>query len=289
VGPARAAIAPGAIMRCAFTLVELLVVVAIIVVLLALLTPALDKAIYEAEMTECAANMKAVCTAVNLYAVDYKRWYPKRDYTDNRSFNLAGTFIGGAPLDTRPRLMPYVSLNKMLQDPFILRPADISPEASPPSSHTYSSYWLWFGWQLVTRSPGMKKLGDRMTWTEPTGTTYLFDTMMSDGQAIYMTAPMWIQASHQDRNQRLQNTPVQNGIHTWGIATYSLWTLGDVQPSITMDCNYLKVDGSAMRLDNLTFETATQTHDERLVTVPERVDGGEPNGSDGNIKNYLPR
>src|SRR5438876_557647 len=47
-------------LRAAFTLIELLVVVTIIVVLLALLTPALDRAIYQAELTVCAANQHTV-------------------------------------------------------------------------------------------------------------------------------------------------------------------------------------------------------------------------------------
>ena len=44
--------------KSAFTLIELLVVVTIIVVLLAMLTPALDKAIYQAELAVCGAHKK---------------------------------------------------------------------------------------------------------------------------------------------------------------------------------------------------------------------------------------
>jgi prepilin-type N-terminal cleavage/methylation domain-containing protein len=272
-------------MRKAFTLIELLVVVTIIVVLLALLTPALDKAIYQAEMTQCAANMKATSTGVSIYTVDYQRWYPWRQFTDTRSFNLAGQFAGNQPLDTRPRLLPYLSLNKNLQDPFISEPADISIEGSPPSSHTYSSYWLWFGWPLMTGQPAMKKLGDRMQWVDPVdNVTHRFDVMISDGQAIHRTG-YWIQAGHQSRESRLASQRLQNGMPiTWGpFATFSLWA-GDIRPQLTMDCNYLHVDGSATRLDDMTYDAATQRHDERLVAMPERVDDG-----DANLRNYLPR
>ena len=50
--------------RAAFTLIELLVVVTIIVVLLALLTPAMDQAIYQGELTACGARLKAVASAI---------------------------------------------------------------------------------------------------------------------------------------------------------------------------------------------------------------------------------
>ena len=267
-----------------FTLIELLVVVTIIIVLLALLTPALDQAVYQAEMAVDAANMKATATGVGIYAVDYKRWYPWRQFTDSRSFNLGGTFIGGQPLDTRPRLMPYLTLNKNLQDPFIDNPVDISIEGSPPSSHTYSSYWLWFGWPLMNDQPAMKKLGGRMQWVDPDGFLHLFDTLISDGQAINRT-DFWTQASHPGREGRLTSSRMQNGMPiTWGpFATFSLWA-GDVRPQMTMDCNYLRVDGSATRLDDLVYDAATQTHDERLIAMPERLNDGDPN-----LRNYLPR
>lgn len=48
-----------------FTLIELLGVVVIIVVLLALLVPTMDKAIYEAELAVCAAQQKAIGAAGN--------------------------------------------------------------------------------------------------------------------------------------------------------------------------------------------------------------------------------
>src|SRR5688500_17775374 len=61
-----------------FTVVELLVVVTIVVMLLALLAPALDKAVYQAELTMCAARLKAHATSATVYAVDHRRRYLDR-------------------------------------------------------------------------------------------------------------------------------------------------------------------------------------------------------------------
>jgi len=267
----------------AFSLVELLVVITIIVVLLSLLAPAMDTAVYHAEMTECAANMRAVATSVGVYAADYRRWYPWRQYTDSRAMNLGGPNATGTSVDTRRRLIPYLSLNKNLVDPFCA-PVDLTYEGSPQAGpyHTYSSYWLWFGWTIDSRYPGMKKLGDRLMWTDVDGMKYAFDTLMSDGQAIHTTNG-GIQATHPDRDRRLGNTPAQNAVHTWGIGTHSLWA-GGIRPRLVMDCNYMRTDGSATRLDGLVYDAETQRHDERLVAIPERVNDSEPA-----FRNYLPR
>ena len=56
-----------------FTLVELLVVITIIVVLLALLAPALDKAIEQAERTVCASRLHAWGSAHSQYFFDNRR------------------------------------------------------------------------------------------------------------------------------------------------------------------------------------------------------------------------
>jgi len=62
--------------RRAFTLVELLVVVAVVTVLLALLAPALDKAVEQAERTLCASNQRHTTVAMNQYAIDMKQKFP---------------------------------------------------------------------------------------------------------------------------------------------------------------------------------------------------------------------
>lgn len=59
-----------------FTLVEMLVVVAIIVILAAISVPVFETAIKRAERTSCLSNMHNLGTAANLYADDYDDKYP---------------------------------------------------------------------------------------------------------------------------------------------------------------------------------------------------------------------
>src|SRR5687768_3278299 len=106
----------------AFTLVELLVVITIIVVLLSLMSPAIDKAMCQAELTKCGAQLKGFATGITTGAMDRRRAYPKR----------LGSF---QPIDLndpngndeRPELKAYLgvsSLNKWLNCPLTI-PVDI--------------------------------------------------------------------------------------------------------------------------------------------------------------------
>ena len=57
--------------RRAFTLIELLVVISIIAILMAVLMPALGYARKLARGERCRSNMRQMCLAMNLYALDH--------------------------------------------------------------------------------------------------------------------------------------------------------------------------------------------------------------------------
>lgn len=59
-----------------FTLVELLIVIAIIAILAALLMPSLSRAKEVSKKMECAQRMKQLGLATNNYIQDYENWFP---------------------------------------------------------------------------------------------------------------------------------------------------------------------------------------------------------------------
>lgn len=67
-----------------FSLIELLIVVAILAILIALLLPALNKAREKAFAIQCVNNMKNIGTALQLYANDTEYCMPlmvRKDFT----------------------------------------------------------------------------------------------------------------------------------------------------------------------------------------------------------------
>lgn len=96
--------------RHAFTMVELLVVIAVLTVLAAMLLPALQKSIYSARLVSCANNMKQINTGLLAYASDSRRCYPKRGGT---RYGLTA-FNDRTIFDIRPQMETVSSGNDQL-------------------------------------------------------------------------------------------------------------------------------------------------------------------------------
>jgi type II secretory pathway pseudopilin PulG len=60
--------------KIAFSLVELLVSIAVIALLISVLLPALGQARQQGRQARCAANLRQLAATLHLYAVDYRGW-----------------------------------------------------------------------------------------------------------------------------------------------------------------------------------------------------------------------
>jgi prepilin-type N-terminal cleavage/methylation domain-containing protein len=258
----------------AFTLVELLVVITIIVILLALLVPALDKAMYQAQLVQCAGRMKTLATGSNTYAFDYKRFYPYETPAppENRTVR-AGPRILVEMEDMRPLIRPYIfSINKVFNDP-LLKEVDFEPDLLPGQGFRAWADYNWFAsWGYAgPRGKIMRKIGDTMEFTNrSTGVTHRFMTLVGD-RNLRVNSQVHIQGSHPDQNGTMVEVVNPTRDVTGAFAVLSQWsrTRPDHEPTY-LDLNFAQQDESVIRYANVLFDHPDWDQDAPgLIPVPD--------------------
>ena len=74
-----------------FTLIELLIVIAIIAILASMLLPALQQARERARTTNCINNLKQIGTGISIYAGDFNGWFPYVPTANDNNYNTLNT------------------------------------------------------------------------------------------------------------------------------------------------------------------------------------------------------
>lgn len=262
--------------RRGFTLIEVLVVVAIIIVLLGLLIGSLQQALFEAEMRQCAESLKAIGAGTATYAVNQQGFYPARETgVKGHAWRIDKLAEPDPAIDHRPLLESAIGL-AVLQCP-MNQTVDIGPrnDESEPASRVYASYNLWFGLRYFdpdTGVPlrGMMKMGDRFEWR---GRSY--NVLAGDKNNLIETVPSSV-SSHPDRGGLLGNVAVQDEAtpipgeeqeegqeEGQGVRyTYSQWQGEGLRGEL--DLNYVQEDGAVGRFGSVK----AGDDDGRMAGVP---------------------
>ena len=92
-------------LRSAFTLIEMLVVIAIIAILVAILSPTISRAMENAKTTQCLSNIRQVGLALTNYAVDNRGYLPPVGSWGGQNvptwFNTIAPYLGSDVADIR--------------------------------------------------------------------------------------------------------------------------------------------------------------------------------------------
>ena len=199
--------------RIAFTLTELLVVITIIVILLALVAPAMDRAMYQAELAICGSRLHAIGGGVQAYALNYQRSYPYRTTIHQTGFpihviSMQANPPAGRIIDDRRVLQTFLSLNGHLNDPLA---GDVDLERSKPDTVTFATYVPWFGARYLG-DPGMLRIGQKLTWTSSDGSVQRRIGLLASDQNIFYTgnAAGASISSHPDHGGIMANELVQD-------------------------------------------------------------------------------
>ena len=266
--------------RTGFTIVELLVVITVIVVLLAVLAPALDKAVYEAELAVCGANLHGITQGLSTYAMENKRAYPFRDTITRGDTTMerpnvlaipaatsdAGNYAASQDgrLDDRPSLRNYVNAKAL--NCAVAGAVDL--ERTRETSLVSSSYALWYGWRYESSGErGLYRIGDRFTWQGET-----FEYLASDFLVVEPQNNIaW--GSHPDDTGRMINRRTQDGNNAGdsqdaATDTESYWLLFGTHRRGPVTASFAGADGSVQRYSDIRRDEESEADEPRLSRIP---------------------
>lgn len=239
-----------------FTLIELLIVVAIIAILAAILFPSLQKAKYLARLAVCTSDLRQQGLGLTMWADDNDgKWAERTVYSSgNRQPNL----LKSGSSDDRELFDKMLGGLQFTNCTFIGEPPyDI---ATVGGTFVLSGYEYWVGGAIDDSQPNsnLKRITDTMVWTSGT-TNYEFDILVADTDRR-RNASKSIELSHPDS---LGLAPLQ--LIDVGYKIYMYFSWDGLRG--TVDRNFLHTDGSVNRI--MKIEGATNSSwDSRLVRVP---------------------
>jgi prepilin-type N-terminal cleavage/methylation domain-containing protein len=273
--------------RMGFTLIELLVVVTIIVVLLALLTPALDRAITNAEMAACGATIKSLVSAGTIYAMDHARSYPSRGESawDSLTVKLVDDNGGVTVFDVPAQMRAYIGLDSFL-DPLgggvDLSAGSQRTGAKNGAPTLYSNYQVYFDWGRPTSHQvrSAKKVGQAMVFTPPDDARVRkFNILVADLDSRRARPDgVWdadVYSGHADKDGKLEQLIVEDKDNPFikdtplpigKVTTSWWWGFSPPHPIDAIrglaDYNYGWADNSVSRLNDVEID------DERCAKLP---------------------
>ncbi len=126
--------------RPAYTLIELLIVIALIGLLMAMLMPSLKRSMQLASSTACQSNLRELYRSLTMYRIDNSGWFPLPEEPSSES--ARPTENGSWFVKLHPTYMTDPLLLTCPDDPFGYRMADDRSQLRDPAVADFSSYGM---------------------------------------------------------------------------------------------------------------------------------------------------
>lgn len=252
--------------------------------LLSLLVPAMDKAMYQANLAACGSNLKGIASSVSAYAVASRQSYPDRNQNVNTQKQPHNLALNANTADDRLALEGYVETD-LLVDP-LCEKVNLARGETHPNSAVFASYNLYFGYGY-NGNGGMRKIGEKVTYTNNSASpprTYRFTVIAAD-QDVILSTLAWAHSSHPDadgimHNRYFQDQP-DNDRSIGGVGilapqmVLSWWESPRNHRRGPIEMNTAFADGSVTRYNGVEWDAGhpQEPSDERMVGVPEFSDG----------------
>lgn len=144
-------------MKKAFTLIELLIVVAIIAILAAIAVPNFLEAQVRSKVSRCLADMRSLATAIEAYTVDYNKPVTTWITTPGgRAISAQSVFYSDVTGAVSPRFIrlttPVAFMTSILRDPFVNSKVTIGANGSPTGEYDTYDYISSYDFDSVSDS-----------------------------------------------------------------------------------------------------------------------------------------
>ena len=275
-----------------FSLVELLVVVAIIVILVAIAAVAIDKALYAARLATCGTNLSAIAKGVSGYAASNKTRYPLRNAVINGWWPYVHLVShdsgnpGNPAYDDRPRFREFFPLDALV-DPLS---GEIDLEDTQKADGVAAVNYTGVGGTQTGTDVALANYAMMwgITFSQYGGTrmTRTTERLNFDGHKLTVLAAdingisgaghhgRFAYSSHADDDGRMQFAKSYNQ----GNLMWSEWRRINTgtgfpdPPRGTLDLNYAFRDGSVHRYDDVPWNADQESEGHSMVKAPYHRD-----------------